>query len=298
MLKTSNMVANAAETLREFRYVKTLLLLGSPMATQIVTFIGGGQMAQALAGGAIAAGVLTAEQLLFVEPSQAQQQHLRSRFAGCRVTEQLSQGVAAATRLVLSVKPHIVRELAAELAGLLQPQHLLVSIAAGISLGTLQSLLGTKRVVRVMPNTPAQVGMGAAAIAADSDLATDDMRWVEQLFNAVGTTVRVPDHLMHAVTALSGSGPAYVYLVIEALSDGGVAAGLPRDVATKLAAQTVLGGAQMVLETGQHPGQLKDQVTSPGGTTIAALATLEAAAVRGAFIGAVQRAAARSAELE
>ncbi|MCA9183025.1 MAG: pyrroline-5-carboxylate reductase, partial [Planctomycetales bacterium] len=148
------------------------------------------------------------------------------------------------------------------------------------------------------PNTPAQVGVGAAAIAADDDLADEDLKWVEQLFNAVGSTVHVPDRLMHAVTGLSGSGPAYVYLVIEALSDGGVAAGLPRDIATKLAAQTVLGGAQMVLETGLHPGQLKDQVTSPGGTTIAALATLEAAAVRGALIHAVQRAAARSAELE
>lgn len=268
------------------------------MAIQIVTFIGGGQMAQALAGGAIAAGVLTAEQLVFVEPSQPQQQLLRSRFAGCRVTDQLAQGVADATRLVLSVKPHILKELAAELAGLLHPQHLLVSIAAGISLDKLQSLLGTRRVVRVMPNTPAQVGVGAAAIAADDDLAAVDVQWVEQLFNAVGTTVRVPDRLMHAVTGLSGSGPAYVYLVIEALSDGGVAAGLPRDIATKLAAQTVLGSAQMVLETGLHPGQLKDQVTSPSGTTIAALAMLESAAVRGAFIAAVQRAAARSAELE
>jgi len=268
------------------------------MAIQIVTFIGGGQMAQALANGAIAANVLTAEQLLFVEPSQQQQQHLRDRFAGCRVTDQLAQGVAEATRLVLSVKPHILKELAPQLAGLLQPQHLLVSIAAGISLDKLQSLLGTRRVVRVMPNTPAQVGVGAAAIAADDDLADGDLQWVEQLFNAVGTTVHVPDRLMHAVTGLSGSGPAYVYLIIEALSDGGVAAGLPRDVATKLAAQTLLGGARMVLETGLHPGQLKDQVTSPGGTTIAALATLEAAAVRGALIHAVQRAAARSAELE
>ncbi len=274
------------------------MLLGSPMAVQNVTFIGGGQMAQALAGGAIAAGVLTAEQLMFVEPIKSQQQQLLARFDGCRVTDQLAQGVAYATRLVLSVKPHILKELAPDLAGLLQPQHLLVSIAAGISLSTLQSLLGTQRVVRVMPNTPAQVGQGAAAIVADDELESADVKWVDQLFSAVGTTVHVPDRLMHAVTGLSGSGPAYVYLVIEALSDGGVAAGLPRDIATQLAAQTVLGGAQMVLQSGLHPGQLKDQVTSPGGTTIAALATLEAAAVRGAFIAAVQRSAARSVELE
>ncbi len=268
------------------------------MAAQLVAFIGGGQMAQALAGGAIAGGVLTAKELIFVEPSPRQQQQLLERFSGCRVTGKLSEGVAGATRLVLAVKPNVLKELAAELAALLQPQHLVVSIAAGISLCKLQELLGTQRVVRVMPNTPAQVGAGAAAIATDDGVSAADGQWVEQLFAAVGTTERVPDHLMHAVTAVSGSGPAYVYLVIEALSDGGVAAGLPRDVATRLAAQTVLGGARMVLETGQHPGQLKDQVTSPGGTTIAALAALENAAVRGAFMQAVARAAARSLELE
>ena len=268
------------------------------MATQLVAFIGGGQMAQALAGGATAAGVLSANELIFVEPNPRQQQNLLERFPGCRVTGQLSEGTAGASKLVLSVKPHILKELAAELAGLLQPKHLVVSIAAGISLRKLQEMLKTQRVVRVMPNTPSQVGAGAAAIAADDGASAADVQWVEQLFAAVGTTERVPDHLMHAVTAVSGSGPAYVYLVIEALSDGGVAAGLPRDVATRLAAQTVLGGAQMVLQTGLHPGQLKDQVTSPGGTTIAALAALESAAVRGAFMQAVTRAAARSLELE
>lgn len=268
------------------------------MATQIVAFIGGGQMAQALAGGAIAGGVLTAKELIFVEPDPRQQQRLLESFTGCRVTGRLSEGTAAASHLVLSVKPNILKDVAAELAGLLKPEHLVVSIAAGISLSKLQAMLGTQRVVRVMPNTPAQVGAGAAAIAADADVSHTDVQWVEHLFAAVGTTERVADRLMHAVTAVSGSGPAYVYLVIEALSDGGVAAGLPRDVATRLAAQTVLGGARMVLETGQHPGQLKDQVTSPGGTTIAALAVLEAAAVRGAFLQAVLRAAARSSELE
>lgn len=274
------------------------MAFGFSMATQFVAFIGGGQMAQALADGAIAGGVLTAKKLIFVEPNPHQQQHLLERFSGCRVTGRLSEGTAGASQLVLSVKPNILKELAAELAGLLQPQHLVVSIAAGISLRKLQKLLATQRVVRVMPNTPAQVGAGAAAIAADDGASAADVQWVEQLFAAVGTTERVPDHLMHAVTAVSGSGPAYVYLVIEALSDGGVAAGLPRDVATRLAAQTVLGGAQMVLQTGQHPGQLKDQVTSPGGTTIAALAALESAAVRGAFMQAVARATARSLELE
>ena len=148
-----------------------------------------------------------------------------------------------------------------------------------------------------MPNTPSQVGAGAAGIASDGNVAEDDVAWVEQLMNSVGTSVRVPDELLHAVTGVSGSGPAYIFLVIEALSDGGVAQGLSRELATKLAAQTVLGAAKMVLETGLHPGQLKDQVTSPGGTTIAALRHLEQAGLRSALIEAVGKAAARSQEL-
>ncbi len=268
------------------------------MATKKVVFIGGGQMAQALASGAISAGVLSASDLSFVEPSVEQRKHLENLFPGIDLVPQAQLALPEAEMVILSVKPHVLKIIAAELAGLLQARHLVVSIAAGISLAALQKMLKTKRVVRVMPNTPAQVSAGAAALSADDDLSQEDLTRVEQLIGAVGTTVRVPDHLMHAVTALSGSGPAYIYLVIEALSDGGVAAGLPRDVAIQLAAQTVLGAAQTVLQTGRHPGQLKDQVTSPGGTTIAALEVLEKRAVRGAFMEAVLRAASRSEELE
>ncbi len=268
------------------------------MATKKVVFIGGGQMAQALASGAIAAGVLSTADLSFVEPSGEQRKVLEKAFPGSNLVPQAQLALPEAEMVVLSVKPHVLKSIAAELAGLLQARHLVVSIAAGISLPTLQKMLKTKRVVRVMPNTPAQVSAGAAALSVDDDLANEDLKRVEQLIGAVGTTVHVPDHLMHAVTGLSGSGPAYIYMVIEALSDGGVAAGLPRDVATKLAAQTVLGAAQMVLQTGRHPGQLKDQVTSPGGTTIAALEVLEKAAIRGAFMEAVLRATARSKDLE
>lgn len=268
------------------------------MATKKVVFIGGGQMAQALASGAIAAGVLSTTDLSFVEPSAEQRKVLEKAFPGSNLVSQAQLALPEAEMVVLSVKPHVLKSIAAELAGLLQARHLVVSIAAGISLATLQKMLKTKRIVRVMPNTPAQVSAGAAALSADNDLANEDLNRVDQLIGAVGTIVHVPDHLMHAVTGLSGSGPAYIYLVIEALSDGGVAAGLPRDVATKLAAQTVLGAAQMVLKTDRHPGQLKDQVTSPGGTTIAALEVLEKGAIRGAFIEAVLRATARSKELE
>lgn len=263
-----------------------------------VVFIGGGQMAQALASGAISAGVLKATDLGFVEPNGEQRKKLEKTFLGCSVVSQAQLALPEAEMVILSVKPHVLKAIAGELAGLLQSRHLVVSIAAGISLATLQQMLKTQRVVRVMPNTPVQVGAGAAALSADSHMAEGDLARVEQLLGAVGTTQRVPDQLMHAVTAVSGSGPAYIYMVIEALSDGGVAAGLPRQVATQLAAQTVLGAAQMVLHSGLHPGQLKDQVTSPGGTTIAALTSLEQAAMRGAFIKAVLAANERSQELE
>jgi pyrroline-5-carboxylate reductase len=273
-------------------------LFGSPMAIKKVVFIGGGQMAQALAGGAVQGGVLANTDLAFVEPSLEQRKLLEQAFPGSNLVPQAQLALPEAEMVILSVKPPVLKAIAPDLAGLLQARHLVVSVAAGISLSALQVMLKTKRVVRVMPNTPAQVGAGAAAMSADESLLPEDLERVEKLMGAVGLTVRVPDHLMHAVTAVSGSGPAYIYMVIEALSDGGVAAGLPRDVATRLAAQTVLGAAQMVLQTGRHPGQLKDQVTSPGGTTIAALEVLEKGAVRGTFMEAVQRAAARSRELQ
>lgn len=267
------------------------------MAQQTTGFIGGGQMAQALAAGAISAGVLNGAELMFAEPNPKQQQLLKQKFPDAMLVVAPSEVLDAAERVVLAVKPQVLKTIGPELAKSIKSTHLLVSIAAGISLHSLQQLLRTERVIRVMPNTPAQVGAGAAAIAAPESMHETDIAWVEQLINSVGLSVRVPDHLIHAVTGVSGSSPAYIYLVIEALSDGGVALGLPRDTALKLAAQAVLGSAKMVLETGLHPGVLKDQVTSPGGTTIAALRTLEAGAVRSAFIEAVVHCAERSQEL-
>lgn len=267
------------------------------MSAEFVGFVGGGQMAQALALGAVQAGILHAKQLVFAEPNQKQQGILKEKFPGAEIVAESDVVFAKCQRVVLAVKPHVLKEIAPQLASRVTKEHLLVSIAAGISLEDLQANLGTQRIVRVMPNTPAQVGAGAAAISTPSDLDESDFNWVEQLMNAVGTSVRVPDHLMHAVVGVAGSSPAYIYMVIEAMSDGGVAMGLPRDVAIRLSAQAVLGAAKMVLETGLHPGALKDQVTSPGGTTIAAIRELEASGVRGAFIEAVARCAERSAEL-
>ncbi|MCC6509088.1 MAG: pyrroline-5-carboxylate reductase [Pirellulaceae bacterium] len=265
--------------------------------SKALAFIGGGQMATALAAGAVKSGMLAEDSLVFAEPFAAQREKLAQRFSAARIVKSANEALPLADRLVLSIKPQVLPAVCEELQRHGCAEYLVVSIAAGFSLVQLQNLLGSDRVVRVMPNTPAQVGRGAAGISAGVGASEADVAFVEQLMSAVGLSVRVPDSLMHAVTGLSGSGPAYVYLMIDALSDAGVVQGLPRDLATKLAAQTVLGAAQMVLESGLHPGQLRDQVTSPGGTTIAGLRVLEQAAVRSGFIEAVAAATTRSKEL-
>lgn len=267
------------------------------MTTDRIGFIGGGQMAKALASGAVHAGLVKPKQLLVAEPNSKQKEQFAAILGDAQLCDHGIEVLAACDRVVLAVKPQVLLQIGGDLSKKVEKRHLLISIAAGISLPQLQALFGTKRIVRVMPNTPSQVGAGAAGIASDGNVAESDMEWVEQLMNSVGTSVRVPDTLLHALTGVSGSGPAYIYLVIEALSDGGVAQGLPRELATKLAAQTVLGAAKMVLDTGLHPGQLKDQVTSPGGTTIAALRHLEQAGLRSALIEAVAKATERSQEL-
>jgi len=173
-----------------------------------------------------------------------------------------------------------------------------ISIAAGVPIAALERMLGAgARIVRTMPNTPSLVGMGACALAAGERATAEDLEVASGIFQAVGITTVVEESLLDAVTGLSGSGPAYVFLVIEALSDAGVKVGLPRYTALKLAAQTVLGSAQMLIETGAHPGHLKDQVTSPGGTAIAGLATLEAGGLRTCLINAVEAATRRAKEL-
>jgi pyrroline-5-carboxylate reductase len=206
--------------------------------------------------------------------------------------------VAKCRVLVLAVKPHIVPQVLEELREHVRDDHLIVSIAAGITLSHLQEGIGeAARIVRVMPNTPALVGQSATGFALGAKATAADAELVETLFRAVGLAYRLPEHLLDAVTGLSGSGPAYAYQFIEALSDGGVKMGLPRDVATQLAAQTILGAAKMVIETGHHPAALKDAVASPGGTTIAGLHALERAGFRAAAMDAVEAATLRAKEL-
>jgi pyrroline-5-carboxylate reductase len=200
--------------------------------------------------------------------------------------------------VILGVKPAHVAAVLKEIRPAFTADHLLISIAAGVTLAALQSgLPDGARVIRVMPNTPALVGASASAFAGGAAATSEDLAVAMRLFSAVGLAVQVPENLLDAVTGLSGSGPAFVYMFIEALSDGGVAAGLPRDLATRLAAQTVLGSARMVLETGTHPGALKDMVTSPAGTTIRGVAELEQGKLRGTVINAVRAAAERAREL-
>lgn len=263
---------------------------------QSLAFIGGGQMATALATGAVQAGLLAEEDVIFAEPFAAQRDKLTSKFPRATVVINAIDARALTERMVLAVKPQVLPSVCQSLR-CQNGAPLFISIAAGFSLVQLESMLESSRVIRVMPNTPAQVGYGAAGISAGSAASEDDISFVEKLMSSVGLSVRVPDTLMHAVTGLSGSGPAYVYAMIDALSDGGVAQGLPRELSLKLAAQTVLGAAKMVLETGMHPGQLRDQVTSPGGTTIAGLRALERSAMRSAFIEAIAAATERSREL-
>jgi pyrroline-5-carboxylate reductase len=262
-----------------------------------VGFLGAGRMATALAKGLVTAGFTSADSIVASDPLPAARDAF-ARASGSRTVASSTDVVRDSDVLVLAVKPAHVAEVLAEISPELQPRHLLVSIAAGVPLKTLTASVGSNaRLVRVMPNTPCLVGAGASAYAMGTNTTSDDGKLVAKLLSTVGTAVELPEGLLDAVTGLSGSGPAYVYQVIEALSDGGVLMGLPRDVATKLASQTVLGAAQMVVQTGEPPAVLKDAVASPGGTTIAGLHALETGGLRAALMNAVKAATLRSREL-
>jgi len=262
-----------------------------------VAFLGGGNMAYAMIQGLIAKDFVAANRVIVAEPVGVRREQLESEL-GVKTTDDNLIAVRGADVVVLAVKPQVVSQVLAQIAPEIGARALLISIAAGVSIATLEAALGPEsRVVRTMPNTPALVGASATGLASGSRATATDVMLSRSLFESLGVVAVVPESQLDAVTGLSGSGPAFVYLFIEALADGGVRSGLPRDAAMALAAQTVLGGAKMVLETKQHPGSLKDQVTSPGGTTIAGVHALERAGFRGAVIDAVKAATDRSAEL-
>jgi pyrroline-5-carboxylate reductase len=265
--------------------------------SQTIGFLGTGNMAEALIKGLTAAGLVEAKQIWASNPRRERAAELTERY-GIHATTHNEDVVRHAEIVVLSVKPQILPHVLDEIAPHLKPAALVISIAAGTPIAAIAKRLPERtRVVRTMPNTPALVGAGATAIAGGDHATDEDLEIARHIFDAVGKTVTVDEEQLDAVTGLSGSGPAYVFLIIEALSDAGVKMGLSRHHAQALAAQTVLGSAKLLIETNEHPGRLKDMVTSPGGTAIAGLHTLEAGGLRTTLINAVEAATRRSREL-
>jgi pyrroline-5-carboxylate reductase len=257
-----------------------------------LVIVGGGKMGEALLAGLLGQGWAVVGDLAVAEPVAARRAELEQRYPGLTVAD----APVAAEGAVVAVKPGDVDAACAALAA--AGVSRVLSIAAGAPTARLESALGAAiPVVRAMPNTPALVGTGAAAIAGGRHATDADLDWAASVLGAVGTVVRVPERLLDAVTGLSGSGPAYVFLVAEALIDAGVLAGLPRDVSRALVQQTLLGSARMLVDTGATPESLRADVTSPGGTTAAGLRALEAAGVRAAFLDAVAAATERSRQL-
>jgi pyrroline-5-carboxylate reductase len=270
----------------------------NPMTTgRNLAFLGAGNMARALLRGCLSRAGLPPERLAATDIAPELLAQL-ARELGVRTFASNAEACGWAQLIVLAVKPQVLPAVLSEIAPHITGEKLVISIVAGVpSARIARELGGHARVVRAMPNLPAIVGEAATAIVADEGASADDLAEAEALFGSVGAVVRVAESMMDAVTGLSGSGPAYVFIAIEALSDAGVRAGLPREVASKLAAQTLLGASKLALESNEHPGKLKDMVTSPAGTTIAGVAALERERFRAALLAAVEAATARSKEL-
>jgi len=262
-----------------------------------IGFLGAGQMATALAKGWLKAGLIDAGQGVAWTPNPA----TAAKFAKATGLKSAtsSEAVLEATDVIIpAVKPQILPGVLYDIRSRLEERHLILSIAVGVTLTQLMHHLSSEtRIVRVMPNTPTMVGAGAAGYAGGPAATAADLALTQKLFAGVGLAYQVPESQLDGLSGLSGSGPAFVYVMIEALADAGVRVGLPRETALKLAAQTVMGSAKMVLETGEHPAALKDAVASPGGSTIVGLHALERGAVRGTLMNAVEAAANRAAEL-
>jgi pyrroline-5-carboxylate reductase len=267
------------------------------MKQRSIGLLGAGNMAGALIKSLLNAKATTPDRIMASDVREERLEELHRTF-GVGVTEDNAKVVAFADLLVLCVKPQVIDKILPVLHDHLRPESLLVSIVAGVRLAALEARLAPgARLIRAMPNTPAMVLAGATAIAAGSNASAEDVLLAKQLFNTVGKTVVLEETLLDAVTGLSGSGPAYVMLMIEALADGGVKVGLHRETALLLAAQTVYGSAKLLIESGEHPGRLKDMVTSPGGTAIAGLHTLESGGLRRTLMDAVENATIRAGEL-
>jgi len=267
------------------------------LAGRTIGFIGAGNMAEALVRGLLEAKLVSPEQLIACDILEARRQQIRERY-GVRTVGEGREVAANASIIILAVKPQDMEAALKGIAASINQTKTIISIAAGIPISfCAQHLPAKTRIIRVMPNAPALVLAGVAGIAKGEHATAEDLQIAEMIFSAIGTTVMVEEKHLDAVTGLSGSGPAYVFLFIGALGDGGVKMGLPQDVARLLAAQTVLGATKMLLESGRNPAELVDIIASPGGTTIAGLHALESGGFRGTLMNAVEAATIRSREL-
>jgi pyrroline-5-carboxylate reductase len=270
----------------------------SSMLTTKIGLIGAGRMATALARGFVRAQIARPESILASDPSQAARDSFKGQVPGATIVAENRPVASQADVVFLAVKPQMMTGALEEIRGAIRRDSLVVSIAAGVTLRRLAvGLPAGQRIIRVMPNTPCLIGQGTSAYSLGESATADDGRLVAALLSAVGVAREVPETMLDAVTGLSGSGPAFVYSMIEALAAGGQAAGLPAELAGEMAARTVVGAAQMVIETGETPAVLRDRVTSPGGTTLAGLAVLKDRGFEGAVSAAVEAAAKRSIEL-
>lgn len=267
------------------------------LKNQTIAVIGAGHMAGALIGGMVKSKLVPGKRIVAARRGQEALAELQKKW-GVRTTTDNKKAVAGADIVMLAVKPQMAKKVMEELAGHITKDQLVISVMAGITTAAISKALRVDgAVVRAMPNTPCLVDAGATAIAAGARAGERELKLAEAVFAAVGLVVTLPETALDAVTGLSGSGPVYIYMVIEAMIDGGVKMGIPRAVAAKLAAQTVFGAAKLVIETGKHPAVLKDEVTTPGGTAITAIHVLESKGLRSVLIDGVEAATKRSQEL-
>jgi pyrroline-5-carboxylate reductase len=263
-----------------------------------IAVIGAGNIGAAMIGGILKSGVADREQVIATEASPERAEEIAARFSISVRVRANREAASWAEVIILAVKPMTVPEVLQEIREELRPEQILISLAAAVPIGLIEKLVQKRMpIFRAMPNIPVVVDEGATAVATNGAVTPEQRRLVEEIFRAVGYVVFVEEDMMHAVTALSGSGPAYIYMVIEALIDGGLKMGLSREVATRLTEQTVLGAAKLVRETGLHPAILKDQVITPGGVTISAIHELEKHGLRSMLISAIETATLQSRRL-
>ncbi len=261
-------------------------------------FIGAGSMAEALIKGIVQSGTIEAGNIYISDIKKSRLRELKKDYS-LKTTEDNYELVKNVDYIILAVKPTVVPKVLEEVDSYMTSSQTIISIAAGVTINMISDLLSKELpIIRLMPNTPALIGEGAIAYSTGELVSQEDIKLVEEFLTPLGRVVGLKEEMMDAVTGLSGSGPAYIYLIIEALSDAGVNVGLDRESALKLATQTVIGAAKMVEKTGQHPSQLKDMVTSPGGTTITGLKELEKGGVRAAIYQAVEEATIKSRKLK